>query len=236
MIVQRPILRSRKKIGKYESVIIKKLESFFQGKGFQATSHARLNIAWGSIISDIDLLLIKENKIGIVEVKSSRDNLKRAKKQISNIKDYIDFVYIATDFKPRKLPISFAGWIFVKNKVTVMKFPQIIHGEPSHYSVDSLPKKCLERYLDHKNISPKGMSKYEITNAILSTPDGSFKDKVKSMATCGQECDTSCPVWKFDKALIPRLLAQKILVSFSDQSMETDPSRLDLINVERRNT
>ena len=236
MIVQRTVLRSRKKIGKYESAIIGKLESFFQDKGFQVTSHARLNIAWGSIISDIDLLLIKEDKIGIVEVKSSHDNLKRAKKQISNILDYIDFAYIATDFQPKKLPISLAGWIFVENKVTVMKFPQIICGEPSHHSVSSLPKKCLERYLDHKNISSKGMSKYKITNTILSASDGIFKDEVKSMATCGQECDTSCPVWEFDKILIPRLLTQKTLVGFSDQNIETDPSQLDPINVERINT
>ncbi len=208
MMTQRTILKSSKRIGKYESVIIEKLEPFFQSHGFQVVPHARLNISWGNIISDIDLLLIKENKIGIVEVKSSHDNLKRAKKQISNIKDYIDFAYIATDFKPRKLPISLAGWVFVEDKVTVMKFPQIIHGKPSHYSIDSLPKKCLERYLDQKNISPKGMSKYEITNNILSISDENLKDEVKSMATCGQECDTNCPIWEFEKLLIPKLLTK----------------------------
>ena len=151
-MMERSILKSSKRIGKYEATIIEKLEPFFQNQGFQVVPHARLNISWGNIISDIDLLLIKENKVGIVEVKSSHDNLKRAKKQISNIKDYVDFAYIATDFKPRKLPTQIAGWIFVKDEVTIMKYPQTISNEPSHYSVDSLPKKCLERYLEQKNM------------------------------------------------------------------------------------
>ncbi len=206
-MMERSILRSSKKIGKYEAPIIEKLEPFFQNQGFQVVPHARLNISWGNIISDIDLLLIKENKIGIVEVKSSHDNLKRAKKQISNIKDYVDFAYIATDFKPRKLPTPIAGWIFVKDEVTIMKYPQTIDNEPSHYSVGSLPKKCLERHLDHKNISPKGMSKYEITTNIMSLPIKNLKDEVKSIATCGQECDVNCPIWKFEKLLIPKLLS-----------------------------
>ena len=204
-MIQRTILKSSKKIGKYESAIIEKLKTFFESQGFQVMPHARLNISWGSIISDIDLLLIKEDKIGIVEVKSSHDNLKRAKKQISNIKDYVDFVYIATDFKPRKLPTPIAGWILVEDKVAVMKFPQIINTAPSHYSVDSLPKKCLERYLDQKNISSKGMIKYEITNSIMSLPVKNLKDEVKSMATCGQECDIHCPIWEFEEILALRI-------------------------------
>ena len=206
--MERSILRSSKKIGKYEAPIIEKLEPFFHNQGFLVVPHARLNISWGNIISDIDLLLIKENKIGIVEVKSSHDNLKRAKKQISNIKDYVDFAYIATDFKPRKFPTTIAGWIFVKDEVTIMKYPQTINNEPSHSSVDSLPKKCLERYLYQKNISSKGMSKYEITHNIMSLQVKNLKDEVKSMATCGQECDTNCPIWEFEKLLIPTLISK----------------------------
>ncbi len=207
-MMERSILKSSKRIGKYEAPIIKKLEPFFQNQGFQVVPHARFNISWGNIISDIDLLLIKENKVGIVEVKSSHDNLKRAKKQISNIKDYVDFAYIATDFKPRKLPTPIAGWIFVKDEVTIMKHPRTINNEPSHFSVDSLPKKCLKRYLDQKNISSKGMSKYEITNNIMSFPTKNLKEEVKSMATCGQECDTSCPISEFEKFLIPTLISK----------------------------
>ncbi len=207
-MIKRNILKSSKKIGKYEAPIIEKLALFFQNQGFQAVPHARLNISWGNIISDIDLLLIKENKVGIVEVKSSHDNLKRAKKQISNIKDYVDFAYIATDFKPRKLPTPIAGWIFIKDKVTIMKYPQTISNEPSRHSVDSLPKKCLKRYLEQKNLSSKGMTKYEITDNIMSIPVNNLKDEVKMMAVCGQECDTNCPIWEFEKLLIPTSISK----------------------------
>lgn len=85
-MMERSILKSSKRIGKYEAPIIKKLEPFFQNQGFQVVPHARFNISWGNIISDIDLLLIKENKVGIVEVKSSHDNLKRAKNKFQTLK------------------------------------------------------------------------------------------------------------------------------------------------------
>lgn len=207
-MIQRTILKSSKRVGKYESVIIKKLEPFFQNQGFQVVPHARFNISWGNILSDIDLLLIKENKVGIIEVKSSHDNLKRAKKQILKIKDYVDFAYIATDFKPRKLPTPIAGWIFVKDEVTIMKHPRIIDNAPTRYSVESLPKKCLKLYLNQKNIPPKRMSKYEITSNILSIFPENLKEEVKSMATCGQQCDTSCPIPEFENLLIPKLYSR----------------------------
>jgi hypothetical protein len=52
------------------------------------------------------------------------------------------------------------------------------------------------------------MSKYEITNSIMSIPANNLKDEVKSMATCGQECDTNCPIWDFEKLLIPTLMSK----------------------------
>ena len=211
-MTQRTVLKSSKKIGKYESAIIEKLVPFFQSHGFQAVPHARLNVSWGNIISDIDVLLIKGSKVGIIEVKSSRDNLKRAKKQISNIKDYVDFAYIATDFRPRKLPTPLAGWVLVKDDVTIMKSPPSIRGRPAHYSVASLPKKCLERYSNQKNIPSRGIPKYEIAENILSLSDKNLRSEVKSMATCGQECDANCPIWEFEKLLVPRLLKSPGLV------------------------
>ena len=54
--------------------------------------------------------MIKENKVGVVEVKSSHDNLKRAKKQISNIISLLEkklgnvnkkkITILGTSFKP----------------------------------------------------------------------------------------------------------------------------------------
>lgn len=203
-MMEQNILRSSKKAGKYEDLIIKKLKPFFTEQGFRAIPHARFNISWGNIISDIDLLLIKEDKIGIVEVKSSRDNLKRAKKQISSIKDYVDFAYVATDFRPRKLPTPLAGWILVENKVTIMKYSQILGDEPSRHSVHSLPKKCLEQHLHHNDMPSRGLTKYELADNILSLSRENFKYEVKTIATCGSDCDVNCPIWKFEGPLVPK--------------------------------
>ena len=191
-------LTSCKKIGKYEHVIMQKLMSFFTNEKYYAIPHVRLNISWGSIISDIDMLLIKDDTIGIIEIKSSHDHLQNAKRQILNIVDYVDFAYIATDFKPRKLPISLAGWIYVHDEVVIKKHPKPISKTPSAHSVNSLPKKCLKRYLKHKGNLPNGITKYELTNNIMSHCTKNLKNEVKTMATCGQECDTNCPIWNFD--------------------------------------
>ena len=180
-------LKSSKKEGKYESVIIQKLVPYFESKGFEVVPHARLNIAWGNILSDIDVLLIKD-------------------KEIANIKDYVDFVYIATDFKPRKLPTPIAGWIHVKEKVSIMKLPRSISRTPSTYSIDSLPKKCLERFMVQKDLPYKSMTKTQLTDSIIAKSEESLKEEIQAIATCGQECDSNCPIWEFDRLLIPKLL------------------------------
>lgn len=200
-------LKSSKKEGKYESVIINKLEPYFISQGFQVIPHARFNIAWGNILSDIDILLVKDGKVGVIEVKSSHDNLKKAKKQISKIKDFVDFVYIATDYRPRKIPVKTAGWILVQDEITIMRLPKVIESLPSYRSVNSLPKKCLERYMLEKKMSFKRMSKYQLTNSIFSISEKNLRKEVQAIATCGQECDVDCPIWEFEKLLIPKLIS-----------------------------
>ncbi len=100
------ILKSSKREGRHESVIIKKLAIFFENLGYQTIPHARFNIAWGNILSDVDLLVLKNDEIVAVEVKSSKDNLKRARKQIENIKDYVDYAYVATNYIPKKVLVT----------------------------------------------------------------------------------------------------------------------------------
>src|SRR5687767_7045864 len=101
MIEAKNILRSTKAYGKYEKPLISRLKSFFVKRGYVAVPHARLNIAWGSIISDLDLVLVKNNALTIVEVKSSRDSIKRAQKQIHNVQNFVDFAYVAVERIPK---------------------------------------------------------------------------------------------------------------------------------------
>ena len=91
------IASSTKRMGKYEKNLIDKLTVYFNENGYNVFPHSSLNIAWGSILSDIDLLLIKNNYLIYVEVKSKRDKILKGMEQIGRKKDYIDYAYIATN-------------------------------------------------------------------------------------------------------------------------------------------
>lgn len=198
MIRASNILKSSKREGRHESVIIKKLALFFEGLGYQAVPHARFNIAWGNILSDVDLLLLKNEEIVAVEVKSSKDNLKRARRQIENIKDYVDYAYVATNYVPRKFSLRNAGLIYVNGKVVILKRPKLLSDSPGLYSVDSLPKKCLCRWAKTENRVYSNKSKSDLAAGILHG-SGGIKSKVKEIVACGLDCDHGCPIWSFDK-------------------------------------
>lgn len=198
------ILRSSKREGKHEAKIIKKLIPFFENKGYQVIPHARFNIAWGNILSDIDLLLIKDNHMGAIEVKSSKDNLARASKQIDNIKDYVDFVYIATDYTPRKFSFKNTGLIIINEYVQVIKTANIFLGKPSLLSIDSIPKKCLCRMSTVKKIKySKNLSKSKLAEQILNNSQAELKEELQQIVTCGLTCDTQCPIWNFEHEQLP---------------------------------
>lgn len=192
------ILKSSKHEGRHESIIIKKLVVFFENLGYQTIPHARFNIAWGNILSDVDLLLLKNDEITAIEVKSSKDNLKRARKQIENIKDYVDYAYVATDYVPRKFSIRNTGLIYANGNVVILKGPKLLNDNPRLFSLDSLPKKCLCRWAKTQNQSYSQKSKSEIANQILNH-SGELKSKVKEIVTCGLDCDNNCSIWDFEK-------------------------------------
>jgi Holliday junction resolvase len=192
------ILKSSKHEGRHESVIIKKLVVFFENLGYHAVPHARFNIAWGNILSDVDLLLLKNDEIVAVEVKSSKDNLKRARKQIENIKDYVDYVYVATNYIPRKFSLRNAGLIYVNGSVVILKSSKLLGDSPRLYSLDSLPKKCLCRWAKTQNHIYSQKSKLDLASQIIKDSD-EIKSKVKEIVTCGLDCDYGCPIWNFGK-------------------------------------
>ncbi|TBR09178.1 MAG: hypothetical protein EPO62_05420 [Candidatus Nitrosotenuis sp.] len=193
------ILKSSKREGRHESVIIKKLVVFFENLGYEAVPHARFNIAWGNILSDVDLLLLKNDEIVAVEVKSSKDNLKRARKQIEHIKDYVDYAYVATNYVPRKFSLRNTGLIYVNGSVVILKRPKLLSESPRLYSLDSLPKKCLCRWTKTESQSYSNKSKSYLANQILNN-SGGIKSKVKEIVTCGLNCDHGCPIWGFEKS------------------------------------
>ena len=114
MVLAQNIYKSTKRIGKYEEKIIQTLTNHFQLKGYEVVPHSSLNIAWGSILSDVDLLLIKDCRLTCVEVKSSRDNLGRAEQQIDRLMDYVDYAYVATDKHVKNWEMAKVGLIHIQ--------------------------------------------------------------------------------------------------------------------------
>lgn len=199
MIDASNILKSKKKVRKYEKILIKKIKNYFINLGFSVIPNARFNISWGSITSDLDLLLLKENEITIVEVKSKHDTLSRAKNQIKKITDFADYVYLATDVYPKKFIEKSIGLIYVTNNgIEVIKDAKKIIKLPDFISVASLQKKCLLRRLNNITSERKDQDKYNIALSYFKKVDKNIlKNELKEIVTCGLKCELNCPIWKF---------------------------------------
>jgi len=187
------IKKSTKFIGKYEAPLISRLCKHFESLGFKAFPHVRLNIAWSSSLSDVDTLLIQDNLVTVVEVKSHRDKLARAEKQLEAISDYVDYSYVATDRLPRYWKSSRLGLLFIEDDVRVVKRASKIIGEPKLDSLIALPKKCLLQFLGQPH--QERLLKYEIALRIRNLfDDESIRQCLKEIVLC-QGCNhMECPI------------------------------------------
>lgn len=181
------VLKSRKRLGRHETPIIETLADYFKKLGYNVLPHSRFDIAWGSILSDIDLLLIKDDSLTLVEVKSSKDNLLRAKKQFKEIRDYVDYVYIATDYYPRKWPLDIdVGRIVVKNEtIDFLQMAKKIERAPSIQSIMSLKKEDLTIMLGLQKHQTNNTLKYVMAIQLQREKDSSIlKNMLKVAVTC----------------------------------------------------
>lgn len=155
-----------------------------------------MNIAWGSVLSDVDLLLIKDNLLTYVEVKSSRDNLGKAKQQIDRIVDYVDYSYVATDKNVKNWEMPEVGLIHIQGeKVTRIKRAKKFSKKPSFCSVATLKKKCLLRIFGAENRHLRAVNKYELAQLVY-TKKNCTRDIIREIVTCGELCATNCPIEK----------------------------------------
>ena len=196
MILLQNICKSSKRVGMYEEQIIDTLIRYFSESGYEVLPHSSLNIAWGSVLSDIDLLLLKEQSLTYVEVKSSRDNISRARQQINRIMDYIDYAYVATDKRVTNFDMDKVGLITVHDEtVRVLKKAARFSNKPSFYSVITLKKKCLSRFLgmDTRNLGL--VSKYDLAqNVYTKNNRACTRNILKEIVTCGDLCSSGCPI------------------------------------------
>jgi len=202
MVQARNINGSTKRIGRYEAKIIQSLTEYFQKKGYEVIPHARLNIAWGSILSDVDLLLLKKGALTYVEVKSRRDKLLKALKQIDRVKDYVDYAYVATDRLVKDWDIPKVGLIFVHgNIVTFVRESKRFTNGPSFSSIASLRKECLARFLENGRTCRTYIYKYDLARYVYEfKKDECTRECIKEIVACGTTCDTTCPIESFVKS------------------------------------
>lgn len=200
MILAENVLKSRKAYGKYEKPIMRKLKTFFEADGYDVVPHARFNISWGSIISDIDLLLIKANKLTAIEVKSSRDCFSRACTQLENIRDYVDYLYVATEKSSASIEPNNIGIIEIHgNNIRIVRRARLIRDVPNEMGFALLHKICLIRLNggDSGRLSARE-GKYELATKATSLMDEKKQKSVlQQIIACGGNCSTGCPIFKF---------------------------------------
>ena len=218
--------RSAKREGIREARIIRRLVPFFEAAGYDAVPHARFNIAWGSILSDIDLLLIgrpggaagcgARQELVAVEVKSSRDDLRRAAAQVGRLLDYADRAYVATDYAPRRFAVRGAGLIVVGRGGNVGGRVDVVRAAPrapglrrrggpwGAAAAAALPRKCLLRMAEARGMQGAGrQAKARLAQCVAGGRDAEvLRGELAEVATCGGggACDAACPVWEFEGA------------------------------------
>jgi hypothetical protein len=193
--------KSVKNLGKYEYKIMQKLEKYFLKLDYEVASHVRLNLAWSNIYSDIDMILIKNDEVSIIEIKSNKDRLSNAFKQLEKVKEYVDYVYVATETVPKKwqLNAQHIGLLIVDvNGVREEQKPISMKFIPSSKTLDSFQKKCLKRTLRTKNIEIINQNKDHIVKEIEEKIDPfAMRNYLKQISICGYDCDNNCPIWHF---------------------------------------
>jgi len=193
-IVIRPkIPQSTKKNGRHENILIHKLVDYYSELDYEVYPHSSLNVSWGSVYVDLDVVLIKDGFVSYIEVKSKKDNFKRAYKQIENVKDFIDFAYIATDKKIIDFENPLIGLICIlENEIEIKNYPKQLLDPPKINSILSLKKKCLERFFSDLT-STQLISSFELANRIYEKRNIYSKNIFKEIALCNQNC-IDCPI------------------------------------------
>lgn len=193
------MLTSPKKVGVHETLIIEQLTRYFGEKGYKMVSHVQLNISYGSILSELDMLLEKNGLLTYVEVKSHKDKLNHAFEQINRVKDYVDYSYVATNRRLGDWAYSTIGLIVVQEeKVGIVKHAKRLTNIPRYSALFSLRKKCLRQFLKNGQICKDRLSKHELARYVFFQRRNEVsRECLKEIVTCGKQSCLACPIPEF---------------------------------------
>ena len=154
---------------------------------------------------DVDLVIIGENTVFGVEVKSRKDQFRNAFKQTGKLCDFFDGVYIAS--KPehiveRNWQDKRIGLLLIENgKITEKKCKPLL-TKPRHSALVMLRKICLLRLAKAIDNNIGGNKNKLAFDILVASRSESLRLVLKSIVTCERKCETACPIWDFERKLI----------------------------------
>ena len=215
------MISSSKKVGKYEETLLQSLVTYFENKGFKAHPHVQLNISWGNIISDIDLVVEGENQLFGIEVKSKRDNLSKLVTQINRMFDYFDGVYVATDnpkwMSRKELSDEKVGILIINGSQVAERACRLLSANPDTRTMTPFRKICLRRYSEMVCGKKTGNKKELISNILENSRPEHLRKIVRSIIICNQQCEKNCPLWMIEKQWVtPVKNVQAIITKYGE--------------------
>jgi Holliday junction resolvase len=188
-------------MGKYEEVIIQRLAEYFRDRGYEVVPHSRLNISWGSVISDVDLLLLKDGFLTYVEVKSCRDKIARAPQQVQQNVDFVDYAYVATERKVSNWNVPDVGLINIQeNSIKIARRAKRFIHKPNFLSILTLKKKCLAKFFGPNIDYLMHVDKYELAQNVYTLKSKKCtRSYLREIVTCGESCALFCPITELSK-------------------------------------
>lgn len=189
--------------GKYERPLIRIVRRHFNDKGYSTKAHAKLNIAWAELISDVDILAKRNNEIIAVEVKSRNDVFNRAFQQLDKIAPFVDRAYIATDdirkAKLASIRDSHVGILYIdssKMKVTRKKAAQRITSPPSGEFISHMRRCCLQDLAREYGVATRQSKSYIALDLTRIAKPSELRKRLKEIVARG-----TCPHLSQDKHL-----------------------------------
>jgi len=182
--------RSPKNLGDYEEPLMIKISEHFQELGFQTHPHSSLNFAWHGIVSDVDVLMVKDSLLYGVEIKSKKDDVKRAKKQIERLFHYVDYCYLAVEKMPKRL-VENAGLIIVDDwGVKIIKDAPLVDGFDKR-TFRTLKRICFTKIF---NTTRYG-SKHDVVDYIWAIySSDNLKSIFRKILLCSEKECSICPL------------------------------------------
>jgi len=187
---------SPKKNGRYEEVLIDRIFNYYKERRYNIRKHVAFNIAWGSVISEIDLILQNYNEITIFEIKSKQDKIQKAHIQIEKFKKYADYIYIVSDsLIDRNMFEEEIGLIYINRNIDILREAKKIFYNIEDKDLKKLKKACLFKLIN-SDVNKEKTNKNKIIDMIMKKYS---QEKINRLFREIAFCSTSCDLCTIDE-------------------------------------